>query len=119
LLWLAGAWLEMRRTSRRLAESNEIMNSEFKSLIGLVVFLLAVSQAIFWRLRSRHGEKFRAMGAPHLFLNNTPHTSWNFCVYLFKQEHRSLNDPLLSILSDGLVILNLVYLAGLLVQNLR
>lgn len=75
---------------------------------GVIVWFVMVS-SLFRRLRRDHPEKFRTMGEPGLFLNNTPRTNWTFIRFLFKREDRELSDPSLSRLSRTMLIFFVCY----------
>lgn len=61
------------------------------------------------RLKQQHPEKYKEMGEPHLLWNNSAKTTWTTMKFLFKREHKSLDDKTLTLLSDTMLIFLLVY----------
>ncbi len=67
--------------------------------MAMVFIWFAMIIALFKRLKSRHLSKYREMGEPSLFWNNSMRTVWTTLKYLFKREHKNLNDNSLSLLT--------------------
>lgn len=83
----------------------------FWILMGMVIIWFGMVTALFQRLKSKHSEKYRAMGEPHLIQNNTMRTGLAPFKFLFKREHRSLNDRPLSLLGDFMLVFFIIYVA--------
>ena len=64
---------------------------------------------LFKKLKLEHPEKYKEMGEPNLFLNNSMKTSWSTLKFLFKREHKGLNDNSLSLLSDFMLVFFAIY----------
>ncbi len=74
-----------------------------KEVIPVVFGLMLISVFIwfgfcirlFKLLETRHPKKYDAMGRPSLIMNNSISNNILFAKFLFKQEYRELNDPLI------------------------
>lgn len=92
------------------------MNSQSPSIIyvallfGMVLVWFVLITLLFNRLESMHPKKYEAMGRPSLFLRNNIETGWTTMKFLFTREHRPLNDPYLSKLSDTMLVYFAAYL---------
>lgn len=79
-------------------------------LFAMVIVWFVLLKVLFNRLEQRHPLKYEAMGKPSLFLRNNIATGWATMKFLFVREHRSLNDPTLSKLSDSMLVYLSAYL---------
>ena len=75
----------------------------------MVFIWFAMIIALFKILKAKHLEKYKEMGEPSLFWNNSMKTSWATIKFLFKREHKSLNDRSLSLLSDSMLAFFAIY----------
>jgi len=78
--------------------------------IAMVIAWLIMIVALQKRLKSIHIEKYKEMGEPSFFFNNSIKSGLATIRFLFKREHKKLNDKTLSILSDIMLMLFLVYI---------
>jgi hypothetical protein len=83
-----------------------------------IVFVILMVMVFVWfgmiiyfdrRLKTKHPVKFKEMGEPHLFWNNSMKTTWTTMKFLFLREHKTLNDKTLSFLSDFMLVFLLFY----------
>lgn len=74
-----------------------------------MVFLVA---RLFRLWKSEHPEKYRAMGEPTLFWNNSPKTSWELVKFLLKRDCAELDDPKLSSLGNAMLVFFVLYTMG-------
>jgi Na+/melibiose symporter-like transporter len=81
----------------------------FAVLMVLVLIWFAMIIALFKKLKLRHPGKYSEMGEPSLFWNNSLKTNWKTLKYLFKREHKDLNDNSLSLLSDSMLVFLVIY----------
>ncbi len=81
----------------------------FGVLMAMVFVWFAMIITLFKRLKSKHLSKYREMGEPSLFWNNSMRTVWTTLKYLFKREHKELNDNSLSFLSDSMLVFLVIY----------
>ena len=81
----------------------------FGVLMAMVFIWFAMIIALFRRLKLSHPEKYRVMGEPSLFWNNSLKTTWTTLKYLFKREHKELKDNSLSLLSDSMLVFLVIY----------
>jgi hypothetical protein len=98
------------------------MNEAFPIIFGILfcsVFVwFYLCNRMFKILRTRHPEKYEAMGKPGLIMNNSLSNNISFMKFLFKREWQELNDAGLASLGKGMLIFCVIYLAlflGLLV----
>ncbi len=75
----------------------------------MVFIWFAMIIALFKRSKSKHLPKYREMGEPSLFWNNSMRAVWATLKYLFKREHKDLNDNSLSLLSDSMLVFLVIY----------
>lgn len=85
-------------------------NVLFAVLFGMVVVWFVLIKLLCNRLEAAHPQKYEAMGRPSLFLRNNIVTVWATMKFLFAREHRTLNDPYLSKLSDAMLVFFVIYL---------
>ena len=85
-------------------------------LIVLIIFFLIIVKYVVATEEKRllndfeaDYMKYKEMGEPSLFWNNSMKTGWATLKYLFKCEHKGLNDNLLSLLSDSMLVLFVIY----------
>jgi len=83
----------------------------FIILFGMIIVWFVLIKLLFNRLETAHPQKYEAMGKPSLFLRNNIATGWATMKFLFAREHRTLNDPYLSKLSDAMLVFFAIYLA--------
>jgi high-affinity Fe2+/Pb2+ permease len=81
----------------------------FAVLTVMVLIWFAMIIALFKRLKLNHPAKYSEMGEPSLFWNNSMRTVWATLKYLFKREHKELNDNSLSLLSDSMLVFLVIY----------
>ena len=82
----------------------------FFVLFGMVIVWFVLIKLLFNRLEAAHPQKYEAMGKPSLFLRNNIATGWATMKFLFAREHRALNDPYLSKLSDAMLVFFAIYM---------
>ena len=83
----------------------------FAILCGLVLVWLVLVKVLFRRLQRGHPAKYKAMGEPSLLWNNSAKTGWAMLRFLFRREHKELGDPVLSRLSDFMLVFVCAYVA--------
>ncbi len=81
----------------------------FWLLMAMVLIWFGMITVLFQRLKSKHAEKYREMGEPHLLWNNTLKTGWSTCKFLFRREHKNLDDKPMSLLSDFMLLFVIAY----------
>jgi len=64
---------------------------------------LVLVKVLLLRLEARHIMKFKTMGEPGLFLNNSVGAVFATLKFVFLREHSELFDSTLSRLSDGMI----------------
>ena len=64
---------------------------------------------MFGILRTRHPEKYEAMGKPSLIMNNSISNNLSFMKFLFKREWEELNDEGLATLGKSMLIFFAAY----------
>ena len=64
---------------------------------------------MFKILRTRHPEKYEAMGSPSLIMNNSLSNNISFIKFLFKREWQDLNDAGLASLGKGMLAFFIIY----------
>ena len=72
----------------------------FAFLFAMVLVWFVLIRMFFKRLETNHPAKYEAMGRPSLFLRNHISGNWATFKFLITREHKALNDPWLSKLSD-------------------
>lgn len=82
----------------------------FWILMAMVIAWFGMITALFQRLESKHPEKYKEMGEPHLIRNNTIKTNWTTLRFLCMREHKNLHDTPLSLLSDFMLAFFIVYM---------
>ena len=82
----------------------------FPILICMVLGWFVMIRRLFGCLETRHREKYEAMGRPSLFLRNNISGNWATLKFLVLREHKALDDPQLSKLSDFMLAYLSVYL---------
>jgi len=90
------------------------MKEIFPILFGILfcsVFVwFYLCNKIFDILRTRHSEKYDAMGKPSLIMNNSISNNLLFMKFLFKREWQELNDEGLANLSKSMLIFFVIYI---------
>ncbi len=89
---------------------DELFLVVFGLLMAMVLIWFVLLKAIFIRLERQHPEKYEGMGKPSLFWNNSMKTGYATLKFIGRREHRELNDPGLSKLSDFTLAFFFVYL---------
>jgi hypothetical protein len=79
-------------------------------LFCMILGWFVMIRRLFGRLEMRHREKYEAMGRPSLFLRNNISGNWATLKFLVLREHKVLDDPQLSKLSDFMLAYLSVYL---------
>jgi hypothetical protein len=64
---------------------------------------------MFGILRTRHPEKYEAMGRPTLIMNNSISNNLSFMRFLFRREWRALNDHRLAALGNSMLVFFVAY----------
>jgi hypothetical protein len=64
---------------------------------------------LYFRLEHFHPNKFEEMGKPGIFRNNSIRTNYALMKFLIKREHKILEDPLVSKLSDFMLAYMVIY----------
>ncbi len=77
----------------------------------MVLIWFALVIFLYKRLKILHLEKYKEMGEPSLFWNNSMKTGWATIKFLFKREHKDMNDNLLSYLCDFMLVFFALYSA--------
>ncbi len=88
---------------------DEMLIIIFGVLLILVLLWFALLKFIFTKLEQGHFEKYEQMGKQSLFLNNNMKTVFATLRFICKREHKALNDPLLSKISDFSLVVFLVH----------
>ena len=90
------------------------MNDTFQIVTGILMAMVLIwfvlLKAIFIRLERQHPEKYEEMGKPSLFWNNSMKTGFATLKFIGKREHKELNNPGLSKLSDFALVFFFVYM---------
>ena len=89
--------------------------------ISMVFIWFIMTFILYKRLKTRHVKKYKDMGEPSLLVNKTFKPAWSAMRFLLKREHKTLNDKPLSLLSDSMIMLLVIYLIifiGLFIQVL-
>ena len=60
-------------------------------------------------LRTRHPEKYEAIGKPSLIMNNSLSNNISFIKFLFKREWQDLDDAGLASLGKGMLTFFVIY----------
>ena len=81
----------------------------FWVLMVMVFVWFAMILVLFRKLKTQHPEKFKEMGEPSLFWNNSMKTGWATLKFIVKREHKGLNDGSLSMLSDSMLVFFVLY----------
>jgi len=66
------------------------------TLIVLIIIGYGFNQAIIKRLRTEHLDKWRELGSPTLFLNNSISNTLKFLGFQWSNQHKQLNDGTLN-----------------------
>lgn len=82
------------------------------SAVAVAVWF-ALCHWLFKRLERLHPEKYEEMGRPHLILNNTPRTMWQFIRFLFTRGRHNLQDRAISGVVTLMHVILLLYTVGL------
>ena len=88
------------------------MSSAQRAAIGVLLFLTfaveyVLATVLLSRLRRKHESVYQSMGSPRLVVG------WEgapIVPFVFTREHRTLGDPMLSVISDVMLFLSVVYL---------
>lgn len=88
---------------------NEIVPVLFGVLMCSVFFWFYLCHRMFGILRTRHPEKYEAMGKPTLIMNNSISNNLSFIKFLFKREWRALDDGALENLGNGMLVFVVFY----------
>jgi hypothetical protein len=81
----------------------------FGVLMAMVLIWFAMIFSLFRMLKNSHPEKYKEMGEPSLFWNNSMKTAWATIKFLFRREHKVLNNSTLSFLSDSMIVFFALY----------
>ena len=87
----------------------EVFSIMFSTMMFMVLIWFVLLKVIFTKLERYHPEKYKMMGEPSLFFNNSIKTGFTTLKFIGKREHKTLNDPTLSKLSDFALIFFIVY----------
>jgi hypothetical protein len=89
------------------------MEEVFPIIFGTMMFMVLIwfilLKIIFSKLERSHPEKFKQMGEPSLFMNNSMKTGLATLKFIGKREHNQLNDPALTKLSDFALVFFIIY----------
>ena len=88
----------------------EIFPIMFGAMFFIVLIWFALLKTIFTKLQRAHPEKYKQMGEPSLFMNNSIKTGLATLKFIGKREHNMLNDPALSKLSNFALVFFVLYL---------
>ena len=91
---------------------SELYTALFGVLFTSVFVWLFLVFRLFKLLETEHPEKYKAMGKPSLFWNNSPKTSWELMKFLFKREYASLGSSKVSFLGNIMLIFMALYFVG-------
>ena len=72
---------------------------------------------LFTALRTRHPERYAAMGSPRLIKNNTPSNNFAFLAFLLRRRWRDLNDRSLENLCKVMLGFFALYTLGLIIYT--
>lgn len=87
----------------------EVFPIIFGSMMFMVLIWFVLLKIIFTKLEREHPEKYKQMGEPSLFFNNSLKTGLVTLKFIGKREHNNLNDPALSKLSDFALVFFVIY----------
>lgn len=82
----------------------------FIVLMVMVFIWFGMIIVLFRKLKNVHPTKYKEMGEPSLFWNNSMKSNWALTKFLFKREHKMLHDGSLSLLSDSMLIFIVIYM---------
>ncbi len=89
------------------------MTDAFPIIFGLLFCMVFIwfylCNKMFNILRTRHPEKYEAMGKPTLIMNNSLSNNISFIKFLFKREWRELNDDGAASLGKGMLVFFALY----------
>ena len=77
-------------------------------LVLIIVALFFLAGSLFRRLETSHPETYEAMSRPS-FWAPTPTNTIATLKFVFRREHKDLNDTHLSIVSDAILICCVIY----------
>ena len=86
----------------------------FVAFFAMAFIWLILVARLFRMLKTNHADKYRAMGEPSLFWNNSLRTNYGLWKFLARREYRELDDPSVSTLGRNMLIFLMVYLFGFL-----
>ena len=87
----------------------EVFPIIFGAMMFMVLIWFVLLKIIFSKLERSHPEKYKQMGEPSLFMNNSMKTGLATLKFIGKREHNQLNDPALSKLSDFALVFFIIY----------
>ena len=85
------------------------LDTLFAALVGLGILGFLLAGLLFKRLESAHAAKYEALGKPSILSSGKANRSWDVFKFLLTRAHRDLNDSYLSALSDGVLVLQVLY----------
>jgi hypothetical protein len=96
-----------------IVTKGQLMEEFFPILFGVlfcaVLLWFFLCHRMFVILRTRHPEKFEAMGKPSLIMNNSFSNNLSFMKFLFKMEWQDLNDESVATLGKSMLVFFALY----------
>ena len=87
----------------------ELFDRAFPILFVLVLVWFVLVILVCARLERAHPHKYESMGRPSLILRNSISGAMALLIFLVAREHKQLGDGYLSILSDFMLAVFVVY----------
>lgn len=87
----------------------EVFPIVFGAMMFMVLIWFILLKIIFTKLEREHPEKYKQMGEPSLFWNNSMKTGLATLEFIGKREHKDLNNTALSKLSDFALVFFVIY----------
>jgi len=87
----------------------DISAASFPVLCCMVITWFILVKLLLNRLKRFHPKKYQEMGRPSLFFRNNVSGGSAMLKYLITRDHKTLNDPQLSKLSDLMLVFLVIY----------
>jgi hypothetical protein len=84
----------------------------FWIMMGVSLLWLFCVRHLFKVIEKEYPDKFKAMGSPSLFWDNTPKAVWMLFEFLIKREYIKLKNPRLNILVSFMTVMFIFFIIG-------
>jgi TRAP-type C4-dicarboxylate transport system permease small subunit len=78
--------------------------------VGIVIILFILTRLLFNRLETQHSETYEELGSPSFRAVNGFAPIFTTLKFIFRREHKALNDSYLSNVSDAMLVLFAIYI---------